>query len=296
MNQQKKSYRTSKSTPPLKIAAVHDISCIGRCAQTVIIPVLSAMGVQVCPLPTALLSTHTGGYTGFTFLDLTTEMNSITNHWDKLGTTFDAVYSGFLGSAEQIHSVYDFALKCKNNNPDCIFLADPVMGDDGNKYATYTDEMCRLTKKLVSCADIITPNITEACLLLDIPYKTDFSDNEIRNMLISLSEIGSESVIITGIHRINKVGAAYYSKKNSAFGEYFTKSDPNNYPGAGDIFSSIVLASFLQKQTLRNSVAKACDFILHASEYTTSLATPIREGLAIEALLSDLICDRKENQ
>lgn len=290
MNHQQLSQINSKPSPPPKIAAVHDISCIGRCAQTVIIPILSAMGVQVCPLPTALLSTHTGGYTDFTFLDLSSEIDCITNHWKKLGTTFDAVYSGFLGSAEQIQKVFDFAQHCKKNNPDCIFLADPVMGDDGCKYATYTDEMCNLTKHLVSCADIITPNLTEACLLLDIPYKANFPCDEINNMLISLSNMGCKNVIITGIHKDNLVGAAYYSKESGTFGEYFTRRDPNNYPGAGDTFSSILLACFLKKIPLHDSVAKACDFISNASGYTSALSTPVREGLVIEPLLSELMC------
>ena len=277
-----------------KILTIQDISCVGQCSLTVALPILSACGHETCILPSAVLSTHTAGFSGFTFRDLTDDIPAIQKHWQKENITFDAIYTGYLGSTKQIDYVKDILNTM--GTKDCKGIVDPAMADNGKLYPLFDQAYVEAMKVLCADADILLPNITEACLLLDIPYKTDFSDNEIRNMLISLSEIGSESVIITGIHRINKVGAAYYSKKNSAFGEYFTKSDPNNYPGAGDIFSSIVLASFLQKQTLRNSVAKACDFILHASEYTTSLATPIREGLAIEALLSDLICDRKANQ
>lgn len=281
-------------SPPPKIAAVHDISCIGRCACTVIIPVLSALGVQVCPLPTALLSTHTGGYEGFTFMDLSDEMKKISAHWDSIDTVFDAVYSGFLGSANQIETVREFVNNCKAKKPECIFLADPVMGDDGEKYATYTDEMCRLTKKLVSGAHVITPNVTEACILLDEPYRKDFSSDKLCEMGKELCAIGAENVIITGIHRGDEVGAVYYISGAGAsgtdkFGEYFTKRDPNNYPGAGDIFSSMILAGVLKGMPLAKTVKNACDFIYSASGYTTLLGTPIREGLAIEPLMGQLI-------
>lgn len=275
--------------PPPKVAAVHDVSCVGRCAQTVIMPVLSAMGVQVCPLPTALLSTHTGGYTNFTFLDLSNEMTKIIAHFKRLGTVFDSVYSGFLGSAEQINTVLGFATYCKEINPGCIFLADPVMGDDGCKYATYTDEMCMLTRKLITKADIITPNLTEACILLDKPYKDSFSDDEISGMLSGLCEMGAKNIIITGIHRADKVGAVFMCDNGSLCGEYFAKRDPNNYPGAGDIFSSIILACAHKKMHLYDAVKLACDFISEASSLTSSFGTPVKEGLAFEGLLGKLI-------
>ena len=277
-----------KQSAPPKVAAVHDVSCIGRCASTVILPVLSVCGVQACPLPTALLSTHTGGYQGFTFMDLTEEMPKIINHWKQLGTTFDAVYSGFLGSAGQIRLVRDFAEACKAANPHCLFLADPVMGDDGRTYATYTEEMCCLTRTLVSEADLITPNLTEACILLNIPYRQDFSDTELCTMAKSLCALGAPTAIITGVHREALVGAVYYDALTGEYGEYFTPRDPNNYPGAGDIFASVVLAGRLKNAPLGATVRRACEFIFQASCLTTALGTPVREGLAIEAMLGVL--------
>ena len=277
-----------KGMPP-KIAAIHDVSCIGRCATTVILPVLSVCGNQVCPLPTALLSTHTGGYTGFTFLDLTAEMPAIAAHWEKLDTVFDAVYSGFLGSAGQIEIVRAFAEKAKQRNPHCLFLADPVMGDDGATYATYTPEMCRKTRILISDADIITPNLTEACILLDKPFRPDFDETELAAMAKELAGLSGDLVYITGIHRENAVGVLYYDKQSGAHGEYFTPRDPNNYPGTGDVFASVILAGAMSGLTPENSVRKACDFIYKASRYTTALGTPVREGLAIEPLLGELI-------
>lgn len=274
--------------PPPKIAAVHDISCIGRCAATVIIPVLSVMGIQVCPLPTALLSTHTGGYEGFTFLDLTDEIHKITTHWNAIGTKFDAVYSGFLGSAAQIEAVLKFAESCKKISPGCLFLADPVMGDGGSKYATYTDEMCRLTRRLVAVSDITTPNLTEACILLGIPYRDTFTEKEIERMTEQIAAMGAKNVIITGVTRENEVGAAYYESKTGAHGAYFTPRDPKNYPGTGDVFASVILAGQLKQIPLAHSVKKACDFIFLASRLTTACGTPVREGLAIEGILAKL--------
>lgn len=280
-----------KNKLPPKVAAIHDVSCIGRCAITVILPVLSACGNQVCPLPTALLSTHTGGYTGFTFLDLTSEMPKITDHWETLGTAFDAVYSGFLGSADQIEIVRSFAQKAKERNPSCLFLADPVMGDDGTTYATYTPEMCRRTRQLIADADIITPNLTEACILLDMPYDKQKTEADLCTMAKKLSQLCKGLVFITGIHRdINDtVGVVYYDKKTDRFGTYFTPRDPQNYPGTGDVFASVILAGALAGLSPEVTAVKACDFICEASHVTTMLGTPVREGLVIEPLLGRLI-------
>ena len=150
------------------VAAIHDMSGFGRCSLTVAIPILSAMGVQCCPLPTAFLSTHTGGFEGFTFLDMTDEMPKAARHWKSLGLHFSAVYSGFLGSARQITIVADII---RDFRGDGVVVVDPVMGDGGAVYRTYTPEMCAGMTHLAEQADVITPNLTEAALLLGIPYE-----------------------------------------------------------------------------------------------------------------------------
>ena len=147
-----------------RVAAIHDMSGFGRCSLTVAIPILSAMGVQCCPLPTAFLSTHTGGFEGFTFLDMTDEMSKVADHWASLGLTFQAVYSGFLGSERQIGVVENFI--CRFRGPDTVVVVDPVMGDYGRVYQTYTAAMCSGMARLAELADVITPNLTEAALLL----------------------------------------------------------------------------------------------------------------------------------
>jgi Pyridoxal/pyridoxine/pyridoxamine kinase len=273
--------------PPKKIAAVHDLSGLGRCSLTVIIPVLSAMGFQVCPLPTAVLSSHTGGYSGFTFLDLTDEIPKIAAHWKVLDTKFDAVYTGFLGSAKQIESVIEFAQNCKKNK-DTVFLADPVMGDNGTIYSTYTKEMCRLTTELVQRADIVTPNITEAAILLNTEYKENFTEKEICDILVSITDIGAEKAVLTGVVKeengIKKIGSAYFDKKAKSFGHYFTERIDVSYPGTGDIFSSVLLGRILSGYTLEEAVRSANEFVYEAVKYTYLLQTPVREGVAVEAL------------
>ena len=169
--------------PTPRAAAIHDLSGFGRCSLTVAIPILSAMGVQCCPLPTAFLSTHTGGFEGFTFLDMTREMPKVTAHWQSLDLRFDAIYSGFLGSARQIGVVEDFIYTFRRKNT--IVVIDPVMGDDGRAYQTYTAEMCEGMCRLSALADVITPNLTEAAFLLGRPYE-------------SLPGVADGSLVVTG--------------------------------------------------------------------------------------------------
>ena len=292
-------YREEKIIPPKKVVTVHDISCCGRCAQTVIIPLLSALSVQAVPLPTALLSTHTGGFDDFTFLDLTEQMKDIEKHWSALDISFDGVYTGFLGSEKQIENVAMFAQRCRKRNPGCIFLADPVMGDDGEKYKTYTDSMCLLTRRLIKDADIITPNFTEACILTDTPYRKNPDDEEIRRVFERLSRLTGADIVITGV-RIEhpdasdklKICTVYRQKKgrySGGFGKaYFGYTDAN-YPGTGDVFSSVLLSLILQGTEFRLAVERAGAFVSQVADYTYRCETPIREGLLIEPLLKSLI-------
>ncbi len=152
-----------------RVAAIHDLSGFGRCSLTVAIPILSAMGLQCCPLPTAFLSTHTGGFEGFTFLDMTEEMPRVAAHWKSLDLRFQAIYSGFLGSVRQIDIVENFIREFRRE--DTVVVVDPVMGDHGEVYQTYTSAMCAGMARLAELADVITPNLTEAALLLGLPYE-----------------------------------------------------------------------------------------------------------------------------
>ena len=179
-----------------KIAAVHDLSGMGRVSLTVVIPILSSMGFQVCPLPTAVLSNHTQ-YPGFSFLDLTDEMPKIIAQWKKLEVEFDAIYTGYLGSPRQIQIVSDFIRDFRR--PDSLIVADPVLGDNGRLYTNFDGEMIKEMRHLITKADVITPNLTELFYLLDKPYKADNTDEELKEYLRLLSDKGPQVVIITSV-------------------------------------------------------------------------------------------------
>ncbi|MEA4833448.1 MAG: pyridoxamine kinase [Oscillospiraceae bacterium] len=276
---------------PSRVCAIHDLSGFGRCSLSVIIPVLAAMGIQPCPVPTAILSTHTGGFNNFTFFDYTPYIRDYYSHWSSLGVKFDAIYSGFLGSAEQINLVGDII----NTFPEAkTVLIDPVMGDDGILYSTYTDPLKIGMKELVKKATIITPNLTEACFLLDIPYVDSPTDYEIRQMLLRLSEYGADTVI-TGIHRKNSVCTGLKEALNGNTEIFENEYIPKSYPGTGDIFASVLLGSILKGRNLICSVEDACDFVHDTVEYSAGFNYPLREGVLLEPRLFRLIEDNTNN-
>lgn len=285
--------------PPPRIAAVHDLSCLGRCALTVIIPTLSVMGYQVVPLPTALLSTHTGGYTDLHFRDLTEDMSGIKAHFSRLGTSFASIYSGFLGSAEQIEVVSrlidDFGSTPLPDGKKPLVLVDPVMGDEGALYSTYTDELVRGMRHLATKADLITPNLTEACFLTEIPYRPtaemtkDELDAYLDRLMQRLEDYGTPRIVITGIptraHELANLG-------RNADGSRFTVSTPlqtPSYPGTGDIFASVLLGSLLTSEDFEAACRKAADFIAELIRDSSRIDTPVREGVALEPHLH-LLC------
>ena len=283
----------SKNTtkPPKRVAAIHDLSCFGRCATTVILPALSAMGVQVIPVPTALLSSHTGGFTDMYFKDLSADMNSISDHFERLGLKFDAIYTGFLGSEEQIDIVLDFINKFSTD--ETLVFVDPVMGDDGVLYSTYNDELCRRMRELCSVADIITPNLTEACFLSDVAYRdtSDMTKDEVLEFADSLrsalSEITSAKVVITGVpHDKNMVGTCWRTEVGGEL--YSDKCIGKSYPGTGDLFASVLLGAMLHGDDESEAIRFASDFITRVMEYTARFDTPEREGVAFEGFLFEL--------
>ncbi len=272
--------------PVLKIAAVHDLSGYGRCSFSVILPTLSAMGHQVCPLPTASLSTHTGGYTGFVFRDLTSDMEGWWKHWQEEKIEFDAFYSGFLGNADQIGVVEKMI---ESLDGKALVFVDPVMGDDGVLYSTYTDEMRCEMKRLVKMADVITPNLTEAAFLLDREPKSFYTIEEIEEMTYALSRMSKGDVVVTGVVTQDGVGAAYIEKGGKSVSFYIHKKHEKSYPGTGDIFASVLLGRLLKGDVLENAVKSACDFIYSVVGYSAQFDYPTREGVLLEARLSELI-------
>lgn len=266
-----------------KVATINDLSGVGRCSLTAAIPVLSTLGVQCCPYPTAVLSCHTG-FKEFTFLDTTDEMLKYRKSWDNLNIDFECIYSGFLGSEKQIDIVLDFI----KEREEALIVIDPVMGDNGKVYSTFTKEMCNKMKKLVSIADIVTPNLTEACILTEEEYSENSNDEKILNIAKKISSMGPERVIITGIIRGNKVVNFAYDNVEKSF--FKVESDFNNksYSGTGDIFTSIVIGLILNGHSLKYSVEKATEFIYKTIEYTSKFNTDTREGIMFELFLKEL--------
>lgn len=273
-----------------RVAAIHDLSGFGRCSLTVIIPILSCMGAQVCPVPTAVLSTHTGGFHNMAFTDLTNEMTAYINHWKKLDLEFEYIYTGFLGNEDQIDIVIDFCEHFKASEKTRV-VVDPVMGDDGELYQTYNYMMQERMRELVAKADIITPNLTEVMFLLRREYEDrPFHDEEMKEMLIELSNMGPKIVIITAItdHLGTKSNIAY-DKTEETFWKIPYEEIETFYPGTGDVFTSVLIGGLIKDYTLPEAIHLAASFVSLAIQETNEDDTAAREGIAIEKVMTYLL-------
>lgn len=273
-----------------KVATIHDMSGYGRCSIMVAVPVLAAMGVQCCPMPTAYLSAHTAcpQTEDSVFLDLTDEMARTGRHWASLGLTFEAIYSGFLGSQEQIGVLREFISRFRGENT--LVLVDPVMGDEGRPYRTCNADLCRRMSALAADADLITPNLTEAALLLGEDYAAVPKDEAgISRWLERLSLEGKRSVVMTGVRHGGGLGAACLDRADGRVFFSTTREEPGQYPGTGDLFASVLLGALLRGQTLPDATGLAVNFVRRSIHRTLALGTPIVEGVQFEALLGDLI-------
>lgn len=266
-----------------KVAAVHDLAGTGRCSLTAAIPILSVLGLQACPLPTAILSCQTD-YPKFHFFDFTDEMKPYIKTWDSMGLEFDGIYSGFLGSEDQINIVIDLIEKHK----EALIVIDPVMGDNGEKYKTYTEEMCNRIKELVRHADVVTPNLTECCILTDRSYDDVTNEDNLLEIAKEISNLGPEKVVITGVVKDNKVITFAYDRKNNE--SFFVSSSYNkkSYSGTGDIFTSIICGMLVNGSDFKKSVEKACNFIKKAVDITALENSDEKNGILFEPLLKEL--------
>lgn len=268
-----------------RVAAIHDMSGFGRCSLTVAIPVLSAMGVQCCPLPTAFLSTHTGGFTGFTFLDMTEEMPKVAAHWQELDLRFHAIYSGFLASERQIGIVSDFIRTFRRS--DTLVVIDPVMGDDGKAYQTYTSALCSGMTHLAELADVITPNLTEAAFLLGRPYdQLPQKEAGLQELVRELGLHGRRSVVLTGVSLSpGKTGAMCFDAKTSRTETVQVDMIAHPLLGTGDIFASVLTGALVRGDTLFSAAAQAADFVRACAVHTAAQDLPLREGVDFEPML-----------
>lgn len=271
------------STP--RIAAIHDLSCFGRCSLTIALPVLSAMGCQCCPLPTALLSAHTG-FPGNTFLDLTVEMGRIADHWAAMDLQFDAIYSGFLGSADQVDTVARFFDTFKKS--DTAVIVDPVMGDHGTAYRTCTPELCRGMRVLAENSDVITPNLTEAALLLDRPYE-EIRQADAYEVVRRLSLGGRRSVVLTGYSsEPGQTGTLCFDRDSGESKAVQTPREPQDFSGTGDLFASVLAGGVAKGVPLFQAAQVAADFVRDCIARTLAEGLTEQDGVDFEPLLGQL--------
>jgi len=266
-----------------RVAAIHDISGFGKCSLTVALPILSAAGIEVSAIPTAVLSSHTGGLTGYTYRDLTDDMPGFTKQWKQLGLRFDALYSGFLGSYEQIAIVSDIFDAFKTENT--FIMVDPVMADNGAYYKTFTQKMAAGMAQLCSKADLIVPNFTEAAFLLGEEYQEGpYTRAYVEDLLRRLSALGPAQVVITGVwFKEGLLGAVGYNRITDNVSYSFSQKYKGSYHGTGDVFASALLAGILNQMELDNAIQLATDYTAGCIRRTRDAGTDVRFGVNFEA-------------
>lgn len=248
-----------------RIMTIQDISCVGKCSLTVALPIISAAGVEAGVLPTAVLSTHTA-FPKFTFCDLTQEITPISDTFSELGIDFDAIYTGYLGSFEQLALVSDFIDRFGSRAKVVI---DPVMADNGKLYSGFTPEFAAAMAKLCAKADLIIPNLTEASFMLDIPYNPNYDEQYVRDLLVKLSGLGAKCVALTGISfDENKIGVYSYDKEKDSFYYYCNEKLPAAFHGTGDVYASAALGALMRGFTTEESLRIAVDFTLESMRKT----------------------------
>lgn len=270
-----------------KVAAIHSSCGYGRASLGIVTPVLSSMGLQVCPVPTAVLSSHTG-FQNVSFVDLTETLKGYFKQWTNLNLRFDCIYSGFLSSPKQIDIISHYIKSIKNNTN--LIVIDPVMGDSGNLYRTINEEMLVNMRNYIKLADIITPNYTEAAFLLNNEYQEKISLEEIKKWTIALSKFGPKYVVITSVpdNDKNYTSIVMYNKTSDLFYTKRIKKIPVSYPGTGDAFTSILIGCLLNDITFEKAIDISSDFLSKVIKESNEANLPTKEGILIEKYLCKL--------
>lgn len=276
-----------------RIVTIQDISCVGKCSLTVALPIISAMGIETVVIPTAVLSTHTA-FKNFTYRDLTGDLPKIAKHWKQEKFDFDGIYTGYLGSIEQIDMLKEFFKQFKTPN-NFIFI-DPVMADNGKLYAGFDENFVKEMKELCKMADIIVPNLTEASYMLEKEYKENYSEQEIKDMLIELSILGPKYVVLTGVSfNENKLGVMSYNKETNEYFTYFKEKVPAKYHGTGDIFASTLVGAITNNNTLEEGLKVAVDYVWETINDTYKTNKKDAYGVNFETKIPYLIDRIKKN-
>lgn len=268
-----------------KLLTIQDISCVGQCSLTVALPILSACGMETCILPSAVLSTHTAGFSGFTVRDLTDDMPAIRDHWIKEGITFDAIYTGYLGSLYQIDLVKSIFASLKKE--DGITIVDPAMADNGVLYGAFDMDYAKAMATLCGEADITIPNITEACMMTDVEYKETYDETYIQNLLEKTAALGAKTVVLTGVsYSPDRTGVAVYRDGKQSYYEHYKY--PKGCHGTGDVYASAFVGALVNGKTPEESAKIAADYTLKCIENTQGDADHWY-GVKFETALGDLI-------
>ena len=268
-----------------RVLTIQDISCLGQCSLTVALPILSACGQETVILPSAVLSTHTGGFNGFTFRDLTDDIPNIQSHWQKEGIKFDAIYTGYLGSLKQIGYVDDILQSMGNSN--CIKAVDPAMADHGKLYSIFDMDYAKAMAKLCTKADIVLPNITEACLMSGIEYKEEYDDDYITELISALKKIGMKTIVMTGVsYSSDSTGVIIC--EGSEISYYKHEKLEKSSHGTGDIFASAFIGAHLSGKSLYESARIAANFVLSAMKNTVDDPSHWY-GVKFEPVLKELV-------
>lgn len=267
-----------------RIITVQDISCVGKCSLTVALPVISAMGVEACVLPTAVLSTHTA-FKGFTFRDLTGDLPAITRHWQEEKINFDAIYTGYLGSLEQINLMHQLIKDFGGGSTRVI--VDPCMADNGSLYSGFTPDFAKAMAGLCAKADVIVPNLTEASFLLGQPYvASGYNKDYIEELIKKLAGLGARRVVLKGISfDEKKIGIASYDSDSQKINWYFHEKMPQNFHGTGDIFASVLTGALVRDFSLDKACRLAADFVVESIRATLSHKDYNWYGVDFESVL-----------
>ncbi len=269
-----------------RIVTMQDISCVGKCSLTVALPVISAMGIEASVIPTAVLSTHTM-FEGFTFHDLTDSIQPTMRHFLQQGFTFDAIYTGYLGSFDQL----DIAkVLFQEFGKDALKIVDPCMADNGKLYVGFTTEFAHAMKDLCAKADIICPNLTEASYMLDVEYTENYDEAYIQDLLKQLANLGCPKVVLTGISfEKGKLGAYAYDKDNDSFFYYCTDEEPKHFHGTGDIWASTLCGAMMNEKGFEESIRIACDYVKECIRLTLLEKNHNEYGVNFEQAMPYLI-------
>lgn len=272
-----------------RVVSIQDISCLGKCSLTVALPIISAMGVETCVVPTAVLSTHTGGFSGFTFHDLTQEVAPIAAHWKKEGITFDAIYTGYLGSFEQIQLVGDFFDQFGGENT--LIYIDPAMADNGVLYTGFTPEFALEMGKLCGKADVIVPNLTEAAFMLGEEYVGEnYDEDYIKGLLQRLTGLGCKVAVLTGVSfEKGKIGAMAYDSATGTYASYFNEELPVRFHGTGDVFASACVGALMNGKDLTGALKIAVDYTLECIRDTQNDPDARWYGVNFESAIPMLV-------